>query len=232
MTRRHHRSTRPRVRRFLQLDTTLPAATFSHTMPPPPEHPDGHEPFERTLDRAAHGDEQAWRRIVELYWVRVFGLIRAQCSDPDLAEEITQSTFCTIASKLRGYDEQGKFEHWLFRIAVNRLRDEMRRRKRHAASTDEQSLEGLAKLPSASELGDFAASAGSDPETREKLRSAFSKLSDSDQITVHLRHVAGLSFAKIAEVLGQPIGTVLARNHRAMRKLKELLEQEGEGHKS
>lgn len=194
-------------------------------MSPTPEHP---EPFERTLERAAHGDEQAWRRIVEMYWVRVFGLIRAQCGDPDLAEEITQSTFCTIASKLRAYDEQGKFESWLFRIGMNRLRDEMRRRKRHASSTDEQSLEGLSRLPNASEPGGFEAMAGSDAETRVKLRHAFAKLSESDQVTVHLRHVAGLSFAKIAEVLNQPIGTVLARNHRAMRKLKELMELEGE----
>jgi RNA polymerase sigma-70 factor (ECF subfamily) len=195
-------------------------------MPPSPEHS---EPFERTLERAARGDDSAWRTIVELYYGRVFGLIKAHCSDPDLAEEITQSTFCTIASKLRAYEEQGKFESWLFHIAMNRLRDEMRRRKRHAASTDEQALQGLAAAPFATGGVESAEALGADPETREKLRSALARLSESDQITVHLRHVAGLSFARIAEVLGQPIGTVLARHHRALRKLRELLEQAG-GH--
>jgi RNA polymerase sigma-70 factor (ECF subfamily) len=194
-------------------------------MSPSPEHS---EPFERTLERAARGDESAWRTIVDLYYARVFGLIKAHCSDPDLAEEITQSTFCTIASKLRAYEEQGKFESWLFHIAMNRLRDEMRRRKRHAASTDEQALQGLAAAPMGTGGTESAeALGGVDPETREKLRLALARLSESDQITIHLRHVAGLSFARIAEVLGQPIGTVLARHHRALRKLKELLEQAG-----
>lgn len=193
-------------------------------MPPTPEHS---EPFERTLERASRGDESAWRRIVELYSARVFGLIKSQCGDADLAEEITQSTFCTIASKLRGYDERGKFESWLFHIAMNRLRDEMRRRKRHAATTDEQALQGLASTPG---RGPAEPAGGSrrDPETSEKLKKVLARLSESDQVTIHLRHIAGLSFAKIAEVLGQPIGTVLARHHRAVRKLKELLEQEGE----
>jgi len=186
------------------------------------------EPFERTLSRAARGDERAWRKIVELYWVRVFGLIRAQCNDPDLAEEITQSTFCTIAAKLQAYDEQGKFESWLFRIGMNRLRDEMRRRKRQAALAGDQPLESVTQsLGSSAREAELGGLGGADPELREKLRTALAKLSEPDRVTVHLRHVAGLSFARIAEVLDQPIGTVLARNHRAMRKLKELLEHEG-----
>ena len=43
----------------------------------------------------------------------------------ELAEEITQSVFVTVASKLvgGGYTEQGRFESWLFRVAMNRIRD-------------------------------------------------------------------------------------------------------------
>ena len=81
---------------------------------------------------AGDGDEAAWRTLVEVYSPRVFALVRAQCRDEELAEEITQSTFCTIATKLADYDEVGRFESWLMRIAMNRLRDEMRRRKRLA----------------------------------------------------------------------------------------------------
>ncbi len=83
--------------------------------------------LEETLQRAAAGDEAAWREIVEAYTPRVFGLIRAQCGSVDLAEEITQSTFCTVVERIGRYAEVGRFESWLFRIAMNRLRDEMRR---------------------------------------------------------------------------------------------------------
>ena len=66
--------------------------------------------LEETLQRAAAGDEAAWRDIVEAYTPRVFGLIRAQCGNVDLAEEITQSTFCTIVERIGRYSEVGRFE--------------------------------------------------------------------------------------------------------------------------
>ena len=101
--------------------------------------------LQEMLERAARGDETAWRQIIETYSPRVFGLIRAQCGSLDLAEEITQSTFCTIVTKIDSYAELGKFEAWLFRIAMNRLRDEMRRRSRQARPVDEEVLSGLAE---------------------------------------------------------------------------------------
>ncbi len=84
--------------------------------------------LEDTLARAAQGDEDAWRRIVETYSARVYGLLRAQCGSAELAEEITQSTFCTIVAKIGAYTELGRVESWHIRIAVTRLRDELRRR--------------------------------------------------------------------------------------------------------
>ncbi|MHC4127800.1 MAG: RNA polymerase sigma factor [Planctomycetota bacterium] len=177
------------------------------------------ESLERTLQRAAGGDETAWGRIVEAYGPRVFGLIRAQCGSVELAEEITQSTFCTIVARIGQYTELGRFESWLFRIAVNRLRDEMRRRKRQARPVEAEALAGLA---GADEEGRSAPA----DEVRA-LRAAVDRLSEADRRVIHLRHFAGLSFARIAEVLGEPLGTVLARQHRALGKLRQML-TEGE----
>ena len=93
-----------------------------------------------TIVAAANGDEVAWKFIVDAYAHRVFALIRSKCANEELAEEITQSTFCTIAQKLSTYEETGKFEAWLFRIAMNRLRDEMRRQKRHAVPMENEMI--------------------------------------------------------------------------------------------
>ncbi len=183
-------------------------------MSPPPEK----ETLEATLQRAAGGDEAAWRQIVEMYTPRVYGLIRAQCGRPDLAEEITQSTFCTVVAKIGRYTELGRFESWLFRIAVNRLRDEMRRRRRQANPTDTETLAGLAGAAPAEPAGN------PDAEDVVALRRALSRLPDADRQVIHLRHYAGLSFARIAEVLGEPLGTVLARQHRALKKLRQLMD--------
>jgi RNA polymerase sigma-70 factor (ECF subfamily) len=177
--------------------------------------------LEAMLRQAAQGDQEAWREIVNTYSPRVFGLLRAQCNSADLAEEVAQSTFVTVASKINSYTELGKFEPWVFRIAMNRLRDEMRRRKRQARAMES---EALAALP------DRAQRPGQ-PEDRAEpvelaaLRAALGQLSEADQMIIHLRHHGGLSFKQIAEILDQPLGTVLAKQHRALKKLAEILER-------
>ena len=168
---------------------------------------------------AGRGDETAWRRLVELTAPRLFAVVRAQCRNEELAEEIVQSTFTSVVEKLDGYTEDGRFEAWLTRIAINRLRDEMRRRGRQAISADEQTIVGLAGAaePAPPESG---TSVGVD------LRSALDQLSDADREIIHLRHVSGLSFKEMADVLGSPVGTLLARHHRALKKLRTLLPED------
>ncbi len=177
-----------------------------------------------TLSQAASGDQEAWRRLVEAYSSRIFGLIRARCNDPGLAEEITQSTFCTLATKLENYTEVGKFESWLFRIAINRLRDEMRRRKRQATPVADDTLSGLHANTNLS-MGS-GSSSEADPEMNKQLRDALGHLSDADQKILQLRHFGDLSFKQIAEILNEPLGTVLARQHRALKKLREILQRD------
>lgn len=181
----------------------------------PHDAPDDREAYARKLVlRAGDGDEEAWRDIVGEYARRVFGLLRSRGCDPARAEEITQSVFVTVARVLgQGrYQEQGRFEAWLFRIAMNRLRDDARARKRHATHALGDAAEGL--------------QAGSPVEHQETdgLQAALEGLPPADREVIELRHRADMSFKQIAEMLGQPLGTVLARHHRALRKLRAVLE--------
>lgn len=201
--------------------------------------------LDQTLAAAADGDGQAWCILVSQYSGRVLGLIYKQCRDRELAEEITQETFVKVVQKLTqndGYREEGKFEPWLFRIAMNKLRDEMRRRNRQAKTMD---MSPAATSSSNEQASGWAAAEsgviGEGPrqpagpldqmeraEQVELLRHAIAKLPEADREILHLRHTAGLSFAQIAEVLDQPLGTVLARGHRALSKLKKLMNPNAE----
>jgi RNA polymerase sigma-70 factor (ECF subfamily) len=127
---------------------------------------------------------------------------------------------------------------------MNRLRDEMRRRKRHAISVEDEALRGMRTTGSTAAPGGLGASGGSGPtghsrgdpaaidadETDDRqlasLRTAMTQLSEADQRIIHLRHNAELSFKQISDVLNQPVGTVLARHHRALKKLKDLMSQQ------
>ncbi|GAB4108022.1 MAG: sigma-70 family RNA polymerase sigma factor [Phycisphaeraceae bacterium] len=203
-------------------------------------------PVEQVLRQAAQGDASAWRVLVYRYTPRVYGLLVNQCHDKELAEELTQATFVKVVKKLNhrgGYKETGRFEAWLFRIAMNGLRDEMRRRKRQAVPTDmgpsaasgkDEQTGGWAQSQQAVIAGGPAPA--QDPadvlirhEQVQHLRAAIQKLSQADQQIIHLRHAAGLSFAQIAETLGQPLGTVLSRGHRALNKLKKMMMEYEQG---
>lgn len=169
------------------------------------------------LAAAARGDQSAWRTLVHEYAPRVFALARSRLRQGDAAEEVTQSVMVTIAAKLQGreYAESGRFEAWLFRIAMNRIRDHIRLTRR-APEASEGDLDRLEQRPTASrpDLRDLGA-----------LRAALASLNDADREVILLRHHAGLEFRQMAQVLDEPLGTLLARHHRALRKLRGLLER-------
>lgn len=165
--------------------------------------------------RAGEGDEDAWRELVDAYARRVYGLLRSRGCDPARAEEITQSVFVTVARVLgQGqYKEQGRFDAWLFRVAMNRLRDDARARKRRSTHALGDAAAGLeAQQPA------------EPPPEAGHLHAALEGLAPADREVIELRHRADMSFKQIAEVLGQPLGTVLARHHRALRKLRTVME--------
>jgi RNA polymerase sigma-70 factor (ECF subfamily) len=177
---------------------------------------------EALLAKAARGDSDAWRALVSAFAPRVHGLLVAQCRNDELAEEITQSVFCTVAVKLADYVESGRFEAWLFRIAMNRLRDEMRRRARQARPTDDAPMR---ELPARASHRTTAA----ELEIHQKLRRAMDQLSEEDREIIELRHTGGMSFRALSDYFEEPLGTLLARHHRALRKLRALLEEMGVG---
>lgn len=191
---------------------------------PDPKLPQSDAEVAGLLAAAALGDQSAWREVIDRYGRRVYALAKSRCQRVDVAEEVTQSVFATVATKLGsgGYTEQGRFESWLFRVAMNRIRDEIRRRDRHAEPTDPAVL---GHVQSAATLDGRA-----DGPLLGRLREAMSQLSEPDREVIELRHHGGMSFKQIADLLDEPLGTLLARHHRALRKLKQFIGQDADDH--
>lgn len=165
--------------------------------------------------RAGRRDESAWRELLDRYSARVFALALLRLRSREAAEDVTQSVFAAVSEQLArgGYREDGRFEAWLFRIANNRVRDEAKRASRRPRLADfgESVAEGRGRV-SAEDLG--------------ALRRAIAGLGEKEQELLSLRHQAQLAFADIAELTGEPVGTLLARHHRALAKLRAELEAE------
>lgn len=183
---------------------------------------------------AASGDEAAWARLVGEYAPRVYALLHSRCRDADLAEEITQAVFASVAEKLPVYSEQGKFGPWVFQIAMNRWRDELRRRQRQRTAAAGDALDRLpggggrtgGGTSAGGGAGESADYRSQDPAAAAALDRALAQLSEADRDVIDLRHVGGLSFKQMADALGEPVGTLLARHHRALAKLRALIEKD------
>lgn len=175
---------------------------------------------------AAAGDDAAWDEIIRLYARRVFAMAQSRLRDPEAAEEITQSVFATLVEALREgrYREDGRFEAWLFRVTMNRVRDAARGRVRQAMNTHAHAL----NLGTPNAAGpDHAGAHRPAADTLAALRHAMEGLPPADREVLELRHHGGLGFRQIADLLKEPVGTLLARHHRALRKLRTALESAG-----
>lgn len=202
-----------------------------------PEGP-GETPVEEPVDgvveavvaRARTGDERAWRELAAMYGRRIYALVNARVHDAGIAEDVTQSVFATVAAALRDgrYDDRGRFEPWLFRVATNRVRDELRRRRHRARPMGGAEELDRTGTP-AGAIGTATRRDGLDGDGLDgdgemaRLRRAVAGLGEADREVIELRHHGGLGFKQIAAVLGEPVGTVLARHHRALAKLRAVL---------
>ncbi|MEO1585565.1 MAG: sigma-70 family RNA polymerase sigma factor [Planctomycetota bacterium] len=181
---------------------------------------------------AIRGDTGSWDRLVGIWSRRVYAAAQSRLHDAEAAEEVTQSVMVTVFEHLSSgrYQHNGRFESWLFRIAMNRVRDWARRTRRHRSTTLDACPDIAASRPSATAFsagfsaGPSTGTDGTDRSQRDALHAALAQLPDADRDVLSLRHHAQLSFAAIADTLDQPIGTVLARHHRAIGKLRSMLD--------
>ncbi len=171
----------------------------------------------RIVRAALAGDQDAWSELVHAYTRRLYALAYSRLRQVDLAEEVVQSVFATVANKVStgGYAEQGQFEAWLFRIAVNRIRDQIRIARRSKRIDSPEALREAQAEP--------AATADPDSELLVSLKAGLGELSDKDREIIELRHHGQMSFKQIASMLDEPVGTLLARHHRALAKLRDML---------
>lgn len=154
-------------------------------------------------------------------WVRsLYSLVLHLLKDPDEAEDVVEETFWQAWRKAGSYEpSRGAVSTWLLTIGRRKALDRLRARKRSREDllADDRSL---ADLPS-SEPDPSLDVEGA--ELRENIRQALNGLPDEQRQVLELGYFNGLSQSEIADVTGQPLGTVKTRMRLAMQKLREPL---------
>src|SRR5258706_2680441 len=169
-------------------------------------------------------DHQAFALLMERWHDRIHGLCARMLNNIHTAEDIAQEVFARVFEKRKDYDPEKRFSTWLWRIAVNRCYDELRRLQRRKEFSLEPDEDGQALVP---EQLIERASPDQHAAAREEadvIRNALEQLPEIYRAVVVLRHYHGLKLREVAEVLDVPEGTVNSRMAEALSQLSRLLE--------
>ena len=167
------------------------------------------------------GDSNAGDELVTRYHPALIRYLHRLAGSDNMAEELHQQTWLSVLDHIDRFDpasSAGGFKAWLFRIATNKTNDHWRSRGRERSAKEGLKLVTDEELPASSDRLEST-------EEQEKLKQAIQKLPDAQRQVLMLRYYSNMKFVDIAQMLGCPLNTALGRMHKAVQKLKLLMEQ-------
>lgn len=162
-------------------------------------------------------DGQALARAYDLHSDEIYRYAARLLGDGDLAEECVAETFSRLLQALR--DGRGPHEHlraYLYRVAHNWITDQYRR-------VPPAPLEIREDLPDAADGPEEQARVRA---RQAQVRAALGKLTKDQQQVIALKYLEGWDNEEIARALGKPVGAVKSLQHRALARLRRMLESE------
>lgn len=170
----------------------------------------------RLIEEALHGDDRAYRKLMQKYHDAIHNFIYRMVHDREQVEDLTQEAFIKAFSSLKNFNEEFAFSTWLYKIATNNCIDYIRKKKLQMYSIDKpiesKDSDFSFELPDESYEADQELI--SDQRTI-MLRRAIERLPEKYRRVIFLRHVEEKSYEEIAAQLKLPIGTVKAHIFRA-----------------
>lgn len=180
------------------------------------------------IEQACAGQVESFGALVARYEGPLFNFLVRFCGNRDLARDLCQEAFLKAFKGLPGFRVGAPFKPWLYRVAVNAARSNLRRGWHRELGVDvlpdNMPLEGSAAgPPPAADAGLLRRQDG------EAVQRALTQLPESYREAVVLRFVEGFSYEEMAEVLGTRVPGVKMRVHRGLLRLRELLGKGGRG---
>jgi RNA polymerase sigma-70 factor (ECF subfamily) len=168
-----------------------------------------------------NNNTEAYEQLVKRYKDPLVNFVYRFVGDKDVSSDIVQDTMIRFYLNKDSYKSFAKFSTWIYTIATNLAKNELKRRKRKklfSIDTDEDEQGVIIKDKAA--LPDVLA----DSEIKNKIiEKALSKVKEVYREVVVLRDIQDLSYEEIAEITGLSIGTVKSRINRGRTQLQKLL---------
>ncbi|WP_449222373.1 RNA polymerase sigma factor [Sulfidibacter corallicola] len=180
--------------------------------------------------RDKNGNLVSFEQVYDRYFQNIFQYILHRVAHVADAEDLTAQTFFKALRSLWKFRWMGvPISAWLYRIATNEVNAYLRKSGRHVDSGDLDD-----KRASEADMPDRELEEAEREMARHgvflELNQCLRQMKPLDQTVITLRFLEEKSFNEIAEITGKRVGTVTMRTHRALEKLRTLLESRGIDH--
>lgn len=174
------------------------------------------------------GNREAFRRLVEDYKDRVYNTCLGFLRDPHDAEDMAQEVFMKIYESIGDFREEAALGTWIYRIAVSKSLELIRKRKRKKRFAYFQALWNKDGVPDETADRDFFPHPGIAVENKERaeiLMKAIEALPEQQRIAFTLHKLEDLSYKEIAGIMDNSLSAVESLMHRAKNNLKNELHE-------
>lgn len=175
----------------------------------------------KLVDKAKKGDEAATQELYGLHSRRIYSLCIRMVANQAEAEDLTQEIFLHAFRKIHTFRGDSAFSTWLYRLGVNIVLMQLRKKSHPTISLDEfrrSNGEGTKKIdpPDKMDHAEIMVS-------RLQLRGALDQLPPGFKRVVILHDLEGYAHREIAELTGRSVGNSKSQLHKARERLRELL---------
>src|SRR6188508_2064545 len=172
------------------------------------------------------GEPQAFEELVDRYQRRLLNFVYRTIGDRERAEDLVQEVFVRVYRHLARFDQSKKFSTWIYTIASNLAKNELRNRSRNPLvlfqtikknwEADHRPLEWEDTQYKPDDL--FRKR-----HLREKVEEAVAQLPEHHRIVFVLRELEGKTYEEISEITGCNLGTVKSRLNRARNNFAQII---------
>ena len=180
---------------------------------------------QQLVERAQHGDKQAFELLVVKYQRKLGRLLSRFIRDAAEVEDVTQEAFIKAYRALPTFRGDSAFYTWLYRIGINTAKNFLVAQGRRAPTTTGFDSEEAENMEGGSQLREM-----NTPETElmskqvaQTVNHTLQELPEELRTAITLREIEGLSYEEIAGIMSCPIGTVRSRIFRAREAIAEKL---------
>ena len=178
---------------------------------------------ESLMLRVKEGDHRAFEILVSRYEQKLLSFAYRLLGDFDGAKDLVMETFLRIYKHALKYEPRSKFSTYIYKVTRNLCINEFKKREfRKTDSLDELGInEGFEYAGSSLNPAEVLERS----ERQQLVQKALSELPEDQKTILILTEFQGMSYERVAQVMGCSMGTVKSRIHRARKKIKEWMER-------